>query len=128
MALTSVNNAVSVLELEEVVIGSQLKISIQFERLVSENPETFEGIDFTGMTLKAEIKLRPSKDVTAVAEFVCTTRAEPGWVDLTLDGDVTGLLLERKYESSLKVWPTNSPELGDTLIAIILPMKYRATR
>lgn len=124
----SVKNAVPIIKLEEVVIGSQFKFSVQFERLVSEDPDVFEPLDFTGMTFKAEIKDNPSEEVDSDAEFTCVARVDPGWVDLTIDGTVTGILLERKYESSLKVWPTANPEQGDTLIVLILPMKYKATR
>lgn len=129
MAQTAtVKNGVSIIELEEVVIGSQCKIAIYFERLISENPDVFEPIDFTGMTLKGEIKDRPSKEIVADAEFVCTPRVGLGWVDLTLDGETTGALLEKTYSASLKVWPTAFPEQGDTLLVIILPMKFKATR
>lgn len=124
-----VKNGVSVLELEEVVIGSQLKISALFERLISENPDVFEPINFTGMSVKADIKLRPSKQDEPDASFVCDIReTDVGWIDFTLDGAATGALKEKTYEASVKVWPTVSPEQGDTLWVILLPMKYKATR
>lgn len=123
-----VANGVPILELEEAVIGSQLKISVYFERLVSENPDVFAAVDFTGMTLKAEIKDKVKTDTVADAEFVCATRVEAGWVDLTLSGTITATLAEKVYYSSLKVWPTGQPEKGDTLVAITIPMKFKATR
>ena len=123
-----VKNAVPVIELEEIVIGSQFIFAVQFERLISENPDVFEAFDFTGMTLKADIKDKPTKEISADAELICVPRGAGGWVDLTLPGDVSGIFLPHKYESSIKVWPTNSPEKGDTLLVIILPMVYKATR
>lgn len=124
----SVKNAVPVIKVEEVVIGSQFKFAIQFERLISEDPDVFESFDFTGMTFKADIKDQPSQEIVPDAQLTCTPRETGGWVDLFLDGTVTGTLLERKYETSVKVWPTGSPEQGDTLIVLVLPMKYKATR
>lgn len=123
----SVENAVPILHLEEVVIGSQFTFSIQFERLISENPDVFVPFDFTGMTLQSDLKLRPSRESTAAAQLVCTAR-DDGWVDLYMDGEVSGALTEHPYQGSLKVWPTAHPEQGDTLVVLILPMKYLATR
>jgi hypothetical protein len=125
---TTIPNAVPTLALEEGVIGSQIKIAVYFERLVSENPNVFEPFDFTGMTLKAEIKDKV-KELPADAEFTCTPRVlEPGWVDLYLGGDVTSTLLAKTYFASLKVWPTGQASKGDTLVVITIPMKYAATR
>lgn len=129
MAQTAtVKNGVSTLSLEEVVIGSQLRIAVYFERLVSQSPDVYEPIDFTDKVLQADVKIRPSKEIVADTEFTCDIRVDPGWVDLTLDGTATGLLLEKTYEGSLKVWPTDHPEQGDTILIIIMPMKYKATR
>lgn len=123
-----VKNAVPVIAMEEIIIGSQFKFALQFEKLISENPDVFEPFNFTGMTLKADIKNRPSKEIEADAEFVCTPRVSGGWVDLFLNGTVSGTLTETTYYCSLKVWPTAFPEQGDTLLVITLPMKYKATR
>ena len=124
------DNGVPVIKLKEVVIGSQFKFAVFFERLVSEDPDVFEPFDFTGMTLQADVKDRPSKDVTADAEITCTPRTglDIGWVDFYMSGDVTGTLLQKEYNASIKVWPTGSPEQGDTLLSLILPMRYEATR
>lgn len=127
----NIPNGIPVFKLEEVVIGSQFKFAIQFKRLVSTEPDVFEFLDFTGMTLEALIKDKPAKEIDddADAAFTCTARVGgEGWVDLYLDGDVTGTLLEKVYYASLKVYPTANPEKGDTLAAIWLPMKYEATR
>lgn len=59
----SISNGVPIISLEEVVIGSQFKFAIRFERLISENPDVFEPLDFTGMTLKADVKDKPSKEI-----------------------------------------------------------------
>lgn len=126
--ITKVPNAVPVIQLEEVVIGSQFKFAVQFERLISENPDVFEALDFAGMTVVADIKDRPSRDIAADAALVCTPRNVDGWVDFFMSGEVTGTLLEREYQASVKVFPTGSPELGDTLLVLLLPMKYLATR
>lgn len=129
MAQTSkVMNGISILELEEIVIGSEFKIAALFERLVSEDPDVYEPIDFTGMTIKADVKDRPSKEVEPDTTFVCVPRAEAGWIDFSLDGTATGLLKQKTYYASVKVWPTDSPEKGDTLLVIQMPMKYKATR
>lgn len=122
-------NGVPILKLEEIVIGSQFNFAVQFERRISENPDVFEPLDFTGMTLEAHIKDKPSKEVAPDAEFVCVPRVTgDGWVDLILDGTATGLLEEHEYQSSLKVWPDGFAEKGDTLLVLILPMKFKATR
>lgn len=124
----SVPNGPPTLELEECVIGSQIRVAMQFEQLVEGTTDTFEPMDFTNMVLKAEVKDKPSKDVIADAEFECLARGVDGWVDMTLDGEATGALSPRRYEASLKVWPTGHPEQGDTIFVIGLPMKYRSTR
>lgn len=127
--VVTVENGVSILQLEEVVIGSQLKIAVLFERLISENPDVFEPITFTGFTFKAEVKDKPSREILFDTEFDCVPRVgQPGWVDFTLDGDKTGLLEQRTYQASVKVWPNGFPENGDTLLVIVLPMKFKATR
>lgn len=126
---TNVDNATSVIVLEEVVIGSQLQLAVQFEKLISANPDVFEPMDFSDMVLRADIKLRPSIDVEPAATFDCAARDDgSGWIDLTLDGVASGQLQPRKYQSSLKVWPTDHPEQGDTLVVFILPMTFLATR
>lgn len=126
---TNVANGVSVIVLEEVVIGSQLKFSVQFEQLVSEEPDVFTPMDFSDKVLQADIKLKPSIEVEPDAQFVCVARDDgSGWVDLTLDGEASGALIAKKYESSLKVWPIGHPEQGDTLLVIVMPMKFLATR
>lgn len=121
-------NGVPIISLEEVVIGSQFKFAVRFERLISESPDVFEPFDFTNMELKADIKDKPTKEVVPDATFECTPRGVDGWVDFLIDGTVTGLLLPREYDASFKVWPIGSPELGDTLLVFILPMVYKATR
>jgi hypothetical protein len=121
-------NGVPILILEEVVIGSQLRIAAFFEQLIDQDPDVFEPISFAGMEMKADIKMRPAKEVDPDATFVCTPRIDLGWVDFTLDGEVTGELLPKTYESSFKVWPTGHPEQGDTLWVIVIPMTYKATR
>jgi hypothetical protein len=124
-----VENGVPVMQLTEVVIGSKLELAVKLERLVSEDPEVFEPFDFSGMEIEAHIKDKPTKDVDPDAEFVCTMRTPgDGWIDLFLGGDVTGLLLAKEYHASLKVWPIGSPALGDTLLAFILPLVFKATR
>lgn len=128
MATVTYDNSVPVIRLTEVVIGSQFKFAVFFERLISEDPDVFEPFDFTGMTLQADVKDRPSKDVLPDAQLTCVPRVDPGWVDFSMDGDVTLTLLQKEYSASIKVWPTGSPELGDTLLVLILPMKYEATR
>lgn len=124
----SISNGVPIISLEEVVIGSQFKFAIRFERLISENPDVFEPLDFTGMTLKADVKDKPSKDIEADAAFQCTPRNDDGWVDFLMDGEVTGALLAHTYQASVKIWPDGSPELGDTLLVFELPMVFKATR
>lgn len=123
-----VNNGIPRIELEEVVIGSQLKLAVYFEKLISEAPVTFAAFDFTGYTIQADIKLNPAKDAIAAASFVCTPRVDAGWIDFYLAGTTTDDLLPKTYEASVKVWPTGQPEKGDTLLEISLPMKYKATR
>lgn len=125
---TNVPNAIPILKLEEVVIGSQLRLAAYFERLVDDDPETFEPIDFTDWELKADIKLKPNKEVEPDANFVCTPRVVPGWVDFVLDGTSTGSLLQKTYKASVKIWPVGHPEQGETLWVIVLPMKFEATR
>lgn len=122
-------NGVPIIAVEEVVIGSQFKFAVQFERLISEDPDVFEPLDFDGMTLKADVKDKPAKDILPDAQFQCTARITgDGWVDFLMDGDATGTLSQRTYEASFKVWPTGNPELGDTLLVFELPMVYKATR
>lgn len=122
-------NGVPVFQLEEVIIGSQFKFAVRFRRLISSDPDVFQDFDFTGMTLKADVKDKPAREVTADAEITCTARVpNDGWVDFFMDGEMTGTLVEHDYEASFKVWPTGNEELGDTLCVLILPMKYLATR
>lgn len=127
MDVSELLNGAPVLKLEEVVIGSQLNIAINFEKLISSDPDVFEPVDFTGKTIQADIKLKV-KEATVLAEFECTPRLGGGWVDFHLGGDVTLTLPEKTLEASVKVWPTADPTKGDTLAVIILPMKYKATR
>lgn len=123
-----VENGVPVMQLTEVVIGSQLALAVRFERLVSEDPEVFEPFDFTDMEIVAHIKDKPAKDILPDAEFVCTVRVGgEGWIDMFLSGEVTGALLAKEYQASLKVWPIGSPAMGDTLLAFVLPVVYKAT-
>ena len=126
-----VKNGPSILELEEVVIGSQLRIALLCERQISEDPDVFEPLDFDTLEIQADIKDK-LKDVDVDASFICTPRGnlpeDAGWVDLMLDGTVSGTLLEKIYEASVKVWPVGEPEHGDTLTIITMPLKYRATR
>lgn len=126
--IVSVLNGAPTFELEECVIGSQIRLAFQFETLVEGTENTYIPMDFTGMELKAEIKDKPAKETEPDGEFVCTDRGEDGWVDLILDGDISGTFSQRRYEASLKVWPIGHPEQGDTLAIIGMPMKYRSTR
>lgn len=124
----SISNGVPIISLEEVVIGSQFKFAVRFERLISENPDVFAPLDFTGMTIKADVKDKPAKDILPDATFQCIPRNDDGWVDFLMTGEVTGALLPHGYEASVKVWPTPNPELGDTLLVFIIPMVFKATR
>lgn len=123
-----VPNGPDVLVLEEVIIGSQLPVAVYVEQETAFQSGIFVPYDFTGVTLACDVRDNLRSDQPEVS-FDCVPRvAEPGWVDLLLDGTGTAMLLDHEYRASLKVWPTGSPELGDTLLVIVMPMKYEATR
>ena len=129
MATINVRNGPTVIMLQEVVIGSLLSIAVAITE--ESAPDVFTPMDLTGMTVLAHIKDNPRLDVAPDFEFVVTKRdqvTERGWVNLVLDGTVTGVMAERQYQASVKVFETGSAELGTTVAVIVLPTKFRATR
>ena len=83
------------------------------------------------MVVEAHVKDSPKNDVLPDCEFTVVKRdqiTEPGWVDLTLDGTITGALIEKTFYSSVKIYPTGSPAQGTTVAVINMPVKWRATR
>jgi hypothetical protein len=125
-------NGPTIVELQEVVIGSRLRVSVKVEKEVTEG--VFSAMDFTGHDMTCHIKDNTRNDVQPDASFVATPRGsgvgDLGWVDLDIDGSTsgTGALSERDYEASLKVWPTGHEEDAETVVVIKMPVRYRATR
>lgn len=126
-----VKNGPSVMELQEVVIGSMLHIAVRIRE------ETFAGsgilvpMNLDDRTLECHVKDSLKGDVTPDFEFLVIPRnqvTEEGWTDLYLMGDVTGNATEKTWYGSLKVWPTADPTAGVTVFVIHMPFKYEATR
>lgn len=121
-------NGPDILVLEEVIIGSQLRIAAYIEQETGFQTGIFNPYNFTGVTLACDVR-DDLRSGSPVASFTCTPRVgQPGWVDLLLDGTATLALYDHDYKASLKVWPTSSPQLGDTLMVILMPMKFAGTR
>lgn len=124
-------NGPAILELEEVVIGSQCTpIAVRLREETAPGSGVFADMDLTGKTLQCDVKDNLKNDINADAQFTVVPRTPltSGWVDLYMDGTVTATLLQKTYYGSLKVWPTANPELGDTVLVIVMPVKYEATR
>lgn len=124
-------NGPAIITLEEVVIGSQMTpVAVHLRQETSPGSGVMVDMDLTNKTWECHVKdnlkgdVNPDTEITAVARLPLTS----GWLDLLLDGTKTGTLKEQEYFASLKVWPTGSPELGDTLLILVLPLKYEATR
>lgn len=127
--IIDIDNEAPIFNVKEVVIGSQWKFSIRFQRVASQDPLTLTDFDFSGMILEADVKDKPKTDVTPDAAIQCVARVPyDGWVDFFMDGEVTATLLPKKYMASFKVYPTGHPELGDTLCQLMLNVKMMATR
>jgi hypothetical protein len=126
-----IKNGPAQIEVEEVVIGSRFQVAFKVEQETGPNTGVFAAVNLTGYTLQAHVKDNLRNDTLPDVEFTITKRnqtTETGWVDLLLDGTVTSSLSEKTYYASLKMWETGSPELGDTLAVITMPVKYEATR
>ena len=127
--IIDIDNEAPIFNVKEVVIGSQWKFAVRFRRLVSQNPDSYSDFDFTDMTLECDVKDKPKTDVEPDAVITCMPRfTNDGWVDFFMSGETTATLLPKSYLASLKVYPTDSPELGDTLCQFKLNVKLLATR
>lgn len=125
-------NGPSVLELQEVVIGSKLDIAAKLRIETAPASGIFVDLDFTTKEFACHVKDNLKADTVPDAVFTCTPRGNgignTGWIDLHMDGAETAKLSEREYFASLKVWPTGSPLEGDTFLVIVMPVKWEATR
>jgi len=126
-----VKNGPGILTLEEVVIGSQMTpVAVHLRQETAPGSGIMQDMDLTNKEWACHVKdnlkadVQPDTEITAVARVPLTG----GWMDLYLDGTKTATLREGTYYGSLKVWPTGSEELGDTVLVIELPLKYEATR
>lgn len=132
MATVKVRNGAAIFQMEEIVIGSQFRFALQIKNETAVGSGVFTPMNLDGYTVEAHIKDNVKNDVTPDAQFTVTKRIQVGvdigWVDMIVDGTVTGALLQKDYESSVKVYPTGQPQFGDTVAVLVLPMKFRATR
>lgn len=126
-----IKNGPALVEVEEVVIGSRLAVAFKVEQETGPNTGIYAALDLTGYDLECHVKDNLRGDVTPDVTFTITKRnqgTEPGWLDMLLTGTQTTTLSEKEYRASLKIWQTGSPELGDTLAVLVLPVKFQATR
>lgn len=126
MSKLTILNAPTELLVEEIVAGCEFRLGLFVEEVL--DGDTANPYDFSAVTFAADVR-RDHDSPEIAASFVISARAgEPGWIDLLLDGDKTGLLEEWDYVSSVKVWPTGEPAEATTLVLLRLPVHLRATR
>lgn len=121
-----IKNGPADIELEAATIGAQLKFALFVEQ--EQINGTFLPYSFATTTIVCDVRDQNALAGATTVAFTATPRAlEPGWVDFIITGAQTTSLGEGDWETSVKVFPTGQPTLGDILANVKFPLRWGAT-